>query len=242
MKANSRLPALPSRCAAVLRLGAVSALLLLSGCASETLFRSDFSPTAIGQPPSHSQAVGTANVWGPSVTVVAAPPDASPSGKWVEITRMPNPSTTAGFQGVFTRIAGDGQYTFSAILYMPTATTGPTTVQFEHAPPSGPAASFLHLDFMSDNTVRVDDGQNGANFGTFPRDKPFGLQVTFDIGAASTAHVVLFGDGASGTTDRMVLAPFRQTARQFNAASVWIGFPNAGTFDATNIVVTKRKD
>lgn len=227
-----------------LRLFAAPAvLLLLCGCASETLFQSDFSPTAIGDPPAHTQAVGTANVLGPGVSVVPAPPDASPSGKWVEITRDPNPSTTPGMQGMFTREAGDGQYTFSAILYMPAATTGPTTVQFETFNQSvGELNSFFHLDFMADNTVRVDDGANGPNFGTFPRDKPFGVQVTLNINAAPSVHVVLYGDGASGTTDRNVVAPFRQDARRFGAVRVWIGFPNSGTFDATNIVVTKRKD
>ena len=39
-------------------------LFLLTGCASQTLFKSDFD-TALGQPPAQIQAVGTAGVFGP---------------------------------------------------------------------------------------------------------------------------------------------------------------------------------
>ena len=223
------------------RLLTLPALLLLAGCSSETLFRSDFSPTAVGDPPATTQAVGTANIIGPDVIVVQAPPDAAPSGKWVQITRTPNPTTTPGFQGVLTRQAGNGVYTFSATLYMPADTTGPTSLSFDSGS-EGNFAGFLHLDFMADNTIRVDDGQNGSAFGTFPRGKPFGIQVTLTINDTPSAHIVLFGDGASGITDRTVLAIYRQQARRFSAVRVWIGFPNSGTFDATNLVVTKQRN
>ena len=48
---------------------------LLSACASQTLFQSNFDATPVGQPPAHMQQVGTANVSGPpgSVVVVASP-------------------------------------------------------------------------------------------------------------------------------------------------------------------------
>jgi hypothetical protein len=223
------------------RLVTLPAILLLAGCSSETLFRSDFSPTPVGDPPSTTQAVGTANIIGPGVIVVQAPPEAAPSGKWVQITRNPNPTTTPGFQGVLTREAGDGVYTFSATLYMPTNTTGPTSLSFDTRN-QGNFAGFLHLDFMANNTVRVDDGQNGDDFGNFPRDKPFGVQVTLTINDTPSAHIVLFGDGTSGITDRTILTPYRQDAHRFNAVRVWIGFPNSGTIDATNLVVTKRRD
>lgn len=218
-----------------------AALLLLTGCSSETLFRSDFSPTAVGDEPAHTQPVGTLNVWGPGVRVVQAPPDASPSGKWVEITRTTSPTATPGIQGVFTRRAGDGLYTFSAVLYLPSNSYGPATIQFE---PAGATdfSNFLHLDFMADNTVRIDDGYNGPNFGSFPRDKPFGVQVTLNIKAASTAHIVLYGDGASGTADCTVLSPFQPDSHLFGAVRAWIGFPNEGIFDITNIVVTKQNN
>ncbi|GAA0537274.1 hypothetical protein FHS83_003427 [Rhizomicrobium palustre] len=226
-----------------IRLPALSciALLLLTGCSSETLFRSDFSPSTIGDPPAQTQPVGTLKVWGPGVTVVAAPPDASPSGKWVEITRTTSPTATPGIQGQFTRQAGDGIYTFSAVLYLPTGSNGPSTIQFERSGATD-FKSFLHLDFMADNTVRIDDGYNGPNFGNFPRNKPFGVQVTLNINASPSAHIVLYGDGASGTADCTVLPPFRGDAHLFGAVRAWIGFPNEGTFDITNIVVTKRNN
>ena len=47
------------------RLPFALALTVLAGCASETLFQSNFDSTAIGQPPAPVQATGTANVFGP---------------------------------------------------------------------------------------------------------------------------------------------------------------------------------
>jgi len=223
------------------RLTAYAALLLLPACASETLFRSDFNSTPINQPPATAQSVGTAHVDGPagSVKVIAAP--VPPSNKWVQVSR-PNGPAVAGMQGKFSQFKGDGAYTFSATMFMPSQ-SGVATVQFE---PFNNQASdllaFLHLDFMPDNKVRIDDNE-ATKFGTFARDQPFIVQVTLNINAtASTAHIVLAGANASGVKDHTILSPFQNLSRQFGAIRIWQGFPHTGAFDATNISVTRKTE
>lgn len=221
------------------RLAACATALLLAGCASETVFRSNFDSTPVGQPPAMAQSVGTANVFGPpgGVIVIAAP--VAPSGKWVQISRPNDPSVVAGMQGRMSK-SGEGVYTFSATMFMPTG-AGVATVQFEESA-NGPSdlGAFLHLDFMPDNTVRIDDS-DATKFGSFQRNQPFIVQVTLNIGpTASTAHIVLAGATASGVKDTPILGPFQFQSRQFGAIRIWQGFPHTGAFDATNIAVTRR--
>lgn len=219
----------------------VAALLFLSGC-GQTLFQSDFDPTPADQPPAPTQKVGTAAIHGPAGSVIVVAPPVIPSGKWVQIGRAVPDSDIAGFQGNFPASHGAGEYTFTTTVFMPTG-AGVATIQFEaFGQPVSSVASFLHLDLMPDNTVRIDDVE-GTKFGTFPRDQPFIVQVTLDIKpSSSSAHVVLSGAGASGTADRTVLPPFQGMALQFGAIRLWMGFPHLGKFDATNIVVTRKDD
>ena len=145
-------------------------------------------------------------------------------------------------QGKFSQFRGDGQYTFSATMFMPTGSKV-ATIQFETFtnPPSNLQA-FLHLDFTENNQVRIDDNE-ATVFGAFPRDAPFIVQVTLNINATlSTAHVVLAGANASGVKNYTVLSPFQNLSRQFGAIRVWQGFPHTGRFDVTNISVTRRTD
>jgi hypothetical protein len=96
----------------------------------------------------------------------------------------------------------------------------------------------LHLDFLQDNRVRIDDDPNTI-FGTFPRDQVFVVQVTLNINpSAPTAHIVLSGAGASGEKDYTIIPALRPKALQFGAVRLWMGFPWTGLFDATQIVVT----
>jgi hypothetical protein len=229
------MPTLIARCVSL------SALLFLPGCARATLFQSDFDPTPVNQPPAQAQKVGTARIHGPAGNVIVIAPPVTPSGKWVQISRTTD-SDIAGFQGNFSASRGDGQYTFTTTVFMPTG-SGVATIQFEQfGQPVSSVASFLHIDLMPDNKVRIDD-LDGSKFGTFPRDQPFIVQVTLDINAsAPKAHVVLSGAGASGTADRDIPPPFHGMARQFGAVRLWMGFPHTGRFDATNIVVTRKTD
>jgi hypothetical protein len=181
------------------------------------------------------QDVGTAIIDGPPGSVIVIAPPVSPSGKWVQISR-PNGPEVAGLQGKFSQFRGDGMYTFSATMFM-TSGSGVATIQFETFTTP---ASFLHLDFMQDNQVRIDDNE-GTKFGSFPRNQPFIVQVTLNINAsASTANIVLSGAGASGERDYTIISPFQNVSRQFGAVRLWQGFPHTGAFDATIIAVTRK--
>jgi hypothetical protein len=106
--------------------------------------------------------------------------------------------------------------------------------------PASVLTSFLHLDFMPDGQVRIDDG---ALFGHFTHDQPFIVQVRLKIGpSVGTADIALAGDGASGTATHTIPTALRNLARQFGAVRVWIGSPHVGTVIATNIPVTRDKN
>lgn len=219
------------------------ALTTAGSCNSETLFKSNFDGTAVNQPPAANQEVGTASVDGPpgSVLVVTAPPNAQPSGKWVQISRPTGPQV-ASFQGKLKRQPGDGTYVFSTALFIPQNNTGAATIQFEpfNQPVSNPSG-FLHLDFLSNNRIRIDD-DDSTIFGQFPRDQVFLVQVTLNINAtAPSAHIILSGAGASGEADRTVLPPLRPQAQQFGAVRIWMGFPHTGAFLATNVLVQRKQ-
>jgi hypothetical protein len=218
---------------------AIAASITIAGCnPPQTMFRSNLDQTVEGQPPSSMQDVGTAQIFGPvgSVTVVAPP--VLPSGKWLRISR-PNGPDVAGFQGTFSQFGGDGVYTFSTTMFMPSG-SGVATIQFEtFTNPVSSLSAFLHLDFTENNQIRIDDNE-GTKFGSFPRDQPFIVQVTLDINAAaSTARIILSGAGASGQSDYTVISPFQNMSRQFGAIRLWQGFPHTGAFEATNIAVTR---
>ncbi len=227
----------------MLSCGLLAVLILFTGCARETLFKSNFDQTPIGQPPSHAQAVGTANVDGPAGSVVVVAPPVTASGKWVQISQPGEPQFVASLQGILAQVRGDGTYTFSTILFIPSG-SGPATIRFESQEVVSPdlPTVFLHLDFMPDNRVRIDDDP-GTLFGTFPRDQVFIVQVTLNINAsAATAHTVLSGAGASGQADYTIISALRPVARQFGAIRLMMGFPSTGRFDATTIVVTRNTE
>jgi hypothetical protein len=147
----------------------------------------------------------------------------------------------SSFQGKLIRQPGQGTYTFTATMFMPT-NSRTATVQFEpfiNSPSD--LNGFLHLDFTPENNVRIDDTES-TRFGQFPRDQPFIVQVTLTIGVQSTARIILSGAGASGDTTYTVPPPFNSRAQQFGAIRVWQGFPHTGAFEVTNIVVSKKKD
>lgn len=217
----------------------LSVVALLSGCASETLFQSGFDANALNQPPAQNQVVGTVSIDGAAGNVLVVPPPVTPSEKWVQIRRPTAQSSVTALQGNFSQPRGDGTYVFSTFLYIPSG-SGVATLQFERfSQPVTVYDGFLHLDFLPDNTVRIDDD---VVFGTFPRDQIFVVQVTLDINASSaSAHIVLSGADASGTADYNVKPAFLPMAQQFGAVRAWMGFPHTGLFDVTLIVVKKRE-
>jgi hypothetical protein len=224
-----------------LRPGLLAAVgLLLGGCASETLFQSNFDGTPPGQPPAHVQQVGTADVFGGAgqVVVVGGPGDTG--GKWVQIGRPGADSDIAGLVGRMTAIRGPGHYVFTGFFYMPTG-TGLASINFETPNPVRPGLeTFLHLDLTRENNVRIDDNPN-VTFGSFTRDQPFILEVALDTTVSpAMAHIVLSGAAASGVFDYPTQSVFQQASQQFGDVRVWMGFPWSGFFDATQLVVTHR--
>jgi hypothetical protein len=216
----------------------VAAAGLLGACNNETLFKSNFDQGTVGQPPAAAQAVGTAALDGPPGAVVISQV-AGQNGKWVKITRSANQTSVSGFQGNLSPFKGDGSYTFATTMFMPSG-AGVATVQFEKVgQPASQPLGFLHLDFLGNNQVRIDDDE-GTKFGVFPRNKPFIVQVSLNIANPSTAHIVLAGDGASGTADRTI--QIQTLAHQFGAVRLWMGFPHTGSFHAANVSVTRKKD
>lgn len=217
------------------------AILLLASCKSETLFKSNFDATAVDQPPAQAQAIGTVNMDGPAGSVVVVASPVTTGGKWAKITRVSNATSVSALQCNNTKLAGAGQYNFSSVLFIPKGNTGPATLQFEQfSQPVGTPSGFLHLDFMPDGQIRLDDDDK-TKFGHYPSDSAFMVQVTLNINAnVQTAHIVLAGAGASGILDYNILSHFGTMAQQFGAVRLWMGFPWVGSFDATTIVVTKN--
>ena len=211
-------------------------LLLFVGCKTETLFQSNFDNTGVGQQPAHVQKVGTANLEGPvgAVTVVASP--VATGGKWIQVKREQNNTSVSAFQGVLSKVTGEGEFTFTSTLFIPSGAEV-VTLQMEAQQEQ---IAFLHLDFTQNNQVRLDDNDS-TTFGSFPRDQAFLIQVTLNVTAsATTAHIVLSGADASGTSDYTLKGALANFAKQFFAVRVWMGFPWAGSFDATNIVVQRK--
>jgi hypothetical protein len=213
-------------------------VLLMPGCNSETLFRANFD-TAIGSPPAHAQAIGTANISGPAGSILINTVSGVTPAKWLQVRRANNQVDICAFQGNFSQFRGDGSYLFSTALYIPSG-AGVASIQFEtFGQPVSNFASFLHIDFLENNRVRIDDDE-GTTFGTFPRDQVFVVFVRLEINASvPTAHIMLSGAGASGQADRDILPPWRPMARQFGAVRIWMGFPWTGQFYATDTLVTR---
>jgi hypothetical protein len=201
----------------------------------KVLFQSNFDQTPIGNPPSTVQQVGTAKVEGPPRSVVVAGPPLPGPHRWVRINRPAGPDI-ASFIGLLTEAGQPGVYNFGADIIMPTGAQV-SSISFE-----SPAQSFLHLDFMPDNKVRLDD-VSVTEFGTFARDQPFHVDVKLTVAAQSTAQITLSG-AASGATNYTLQPPFQGPAHGFSQIRVWQGFtlspPITGAFDATNIVVSRE--
>jgi hypothetical protein len=219
----------------ILAVAVVFAAASLTGCTNHALFQSNFDASAIGQPPAQVQTVGTVASGGGLVVVAAAPAQAQPSGKWVQITRS-SPSELPGLLCTLSGPGGPGKYEISATLFI-AAGAGAVSLQLE--PGSGPTelANFLHLDFV-DDTVRLDDDAN-VKFGTFPHNKPFIVQVTLNTTPPSpSAHIVLGGDGASGVMDYALRPRFPPVSRELDGVRFYMGSPHMGTFFVTNVVAS----
>lgn len=219
----------------------LSSLLVFSTCGSTTVLLSNFSDDTIRSPPASTQATGTVTTepGAGKVIVVAAPNPNLPANKWAQISHPTAPSEETALTGNFSRFDGVGKYALLASLYIPSG-TGIVTVQFETFPQGPhPHLSFLHLDFMPEGDVRIDD--SNVRFGQFPRDQSFVLSVNLAITATTaTAEIMLLGGNASGNTHVSVQPVLIPLARQFGAVKFWMGFQHKGTFFVDDILVTRK--
>lgn len=225
----------------ILRLGSLLGLLfLLTACDSTTVLQANFNSDTVGSPPASTQATGTVSTdpGAGTVTVVAAPAPGLPANNWVRISHPTTPSPQTGMRGVFSRFDGVGNYGLLASLYIPSG-AGAVTVQFEPFIEPNEYFGFMHLDFMPEGDVRIDDGP--VRFGHFPRDQAFALSVNLVITATTaTAHITLLGTGASGSTDVSVNPSLLAVARQFGGVRFWMGFQWQGSFFVDDILVSRR--
>jgi hypothetical protein len=216
-------------------LSLVGLLLLLSGCSSSTVFQSSFASNPITAPPTPNQTVGTVSVSGAPNSIVIVGPHPNVSGNWVQLSRSggEEAAITSMLCNFSQQGLGTGTYSLLAVLYIPDGNLA-ATVEFGT---SGQFTGFMHLDFGPDNTVHVNDG---ATFGTFTRNQFFTLSVALTVGTSTTAHIQLFGSGASGSMDVTSGIP-GGLAAQFGAVNFWIGAQYSGSYQVQNVVVTYKK-
>jgi len=207
----------------------------------EILFSSNFNSTQDNTPPSPTQAVGTATVEGSRNTVVVVDPSFPHTDKWVQITGAPPDPKTGqlpAFIGHLTEVDGLGVYNFSAAIFVPSPSVPSQLDVSSISFATATGQEFMHIDFTQDNKVRIDDL---VVIGSFVRNQVFLLQVTLNIAAAqSTAHVVVSGGGASGDSVYTMPVPFHNISLQFGSIKLWKGFENTGSFDVTDIVVSRE--
>ena len=229
----------------ILALGPIALLFLLGGCGSTTLFQSSFN-SAVGAPPQTAQATGTVTVSGATGSVVVASPPPNANGGWVSISRANSqgaPISTLTCN--LSQPPQNGSYSLLSVLFIPKG-SGLATLEFDTSPSAGPPlAGFLHLDFgnfTQPNTVRIND-DNSQLFGTFPRDQFFTVAVNMNISSsAATATINLYGSGASGTKDVNIVSNITPLSlpQQFGAVKFFMGFPWSGSFEASDILVTRK--
>jgi hypothetical protein len=212
-------------------------LLLLSSCKSTTVLLANFKNDNIGSAPGATQPTGTVslNPGAGSITVVAAPKPNQPANKWALISHPSAPSPETTLTGIFSKFFGTGKYGLLVSLHIPSG-AGVVTVQFESF---NQAASFMHLDFMPEGNVRIDD--TNVTFGHFPHDGNFVLSVNLNItSTTATAEIALLGAGASGNITTNVQPLFLNVAKQFGAVMFWVGFQHKASFFVDDILVTRR--
>jgi len=215
-------------------------------CNSETLFKSNFDANAVDQPPPQAQAVGTVTVEG-NVVVTTLP--GLPSQKGVRIDA--GTISGAALQCNLTQHPAAGTFVFSAVFLRPSTSGGSLGISFHRATPVvspgtetkaalvGGGQRFLHLDLLG-TSVRIDD-DNSTIFGQFPQDQVFIVQVTLNLNATPTAHIVLSGAGASGEATRNLQPANQPVPLDFGAVRIeTVLTADEQKFYATNIVVQRK--
>jgi hypothetical protein len=221
-------------------LASVCGAALLNACTTTTLLSVKFDSDTVGAPPASSQAVGTVALdnGSGSITVVGTPsPDINPT-KWAQISHPTAPSPQTSMRCSMPAPAGDGSFTLTTALFIPRG-GGVATIQLEpFGQPESSYFNFLHIDFLTDGTLRVNDA---STFGHFPHNQVFILSVNLTVSAtAANAHIAMIGADTSGTFDVAISPGLLNVARQFGAVRVWMGFQFAGQFFADDVLVLKK--
>lgn len=202
--------------------------------AQKALFRSNFD-TAVDQPPSTVQEVGTAYLEQPERVRVIDAPDLT-AERWVKIEGPSGPEyPLAVMHCMFTESPGEGVYTLSANLFLADRNSGIATMSFETAG----REQILHVDFLPESgKARIEDVN--PEFGSFPLGETFAVEVVLTVKASSTTARVTLGGAASGAQEAVVEPPFQHLAPEVGAVALWQGTQAPGriSFDATNILVT----
>ena len=223
----------------VLGLPLLAAPLFLVACGAETLLSCGFNADPTAQPPLTQQAVGTATVQpGNGRVEVAVSPIGEADEHWALI-QHPNFNDVTSLVCNFSAQGGEGQYTATARLFIPAGERGGTpSSSFTPFQDPSNLDGFLHLDFLQDGRVRVND-DSALVFGSYQREQLISVLVTFNITETSaTANVSLLG-AANGSIDVTIPSFFLQQARQFGAVRVWMGANFTGTFYVDDISVIK---
>jgi hypothetical protein len=218
----------------ITRISMLGAVSLLAGCATPTLFRSNFDTSDVGAAPTGAQFRGTLALVGPAGSAqVINPPDGS-SGNWLQAGSGQAPS---GIIGRFTAQPAPGVFHFASVLDLP-AGAGTGAITFNAAQSAGQASppAFLTLQFLPNDRVQINNDP-ATTFGGFARNTPFQVLVTLDTAAARpTAHIVLAGAGASGSADTTIADA--TLAQRFDSVAVLAAANTPTTIAATNIAVT----
>jgi hypothetical protein len=215
-------------------------IVILSSCNSTTVLLANFKNDVINTPPESAQPTGTVNIDAGigSVVVVSSPKPDLPANKWARVSHPTTPGEPTELTGNFTRF-GLGNYGLLASLHIPSGSEV-VTVQFEASDKSPlPFGPFLHIDFMPEGDVRIDD--SAIRFGQFPRDENFVLSVNLNITqTAATAEITLLGGNASGSINVNVSSNVLSLAHQFGAVQFSVGFQHKASFFVDDIIVTRK--
>lgn len=221
--------------------GPLLSTLLLGGCTSTPLLEVRFDDDTPGMPPSTTQQLGTLQLenGAGSIVVVETPRrDVTPPDKrWARLSH-PTPGTPqTSLRASLPAPAGLGDITVSTLLYVPSDGSVPTIQLEPFAVPGSSDASILHVDLLTDGTLRIDD--RPETFGRFPHDRVFMLSIHLDVTeTGATARVAPVGAGTRGSS--VVEIATHGLAQQLGAVRVWMGDPLGGQLYVDDLVVVKR--
>lgn len=223
----------------VLGLPLLAAPLFLTACGAETLLSCGFNSDPTAQPPLTQQTVGTVTTFpGNGRVEVTVSPIGEANEHWV-LVQHPNFNDVTSILCNFSSMGGEGQYTATARLFIPAgARGGVPSISFSAFQDPSSLDGFLHLDFLQDGTVRVNDDP-ALVFGSYQREQLISVLVTLNITATgATASISLLG-AANGSLDVTIPSFFLEQARRFGAVRVWMGANFTGAFYVDDVSVIK---